>query len=79
MAGELELKKFVNDTVRPFFNRQLPDIMGRISTISIVMNDLKARVEKLEAQINPSMSVDEAIASVQPKAKKAKKATKAKK
>ena len=33
MAGELEIKKFINDRVRPFINKTLPEILCRLDDL----------------------------------------------
>lgn len=36
MAGEMEMKKFVNEKVKPFMNKGLPEILHRLGAVENV-------------------------------------------
>ena len=45
MAGELRMKQFVNEEVKPALRDTLPDILDRLASLESTVERLKKRLE----------------------------------
>ena len=77
MAGELRLKQFVNDEVKPVIRKTLPEILARLEALEKATKPKtskpKAPTEKKTAKKKPKVKESTVAKAIIPKAKKAKK------